>query len=1150
MFRTLGYLMFVGCLVTASGIREARAQDTAAPIGSIAVGDSPFALALSDDDRQAVVVNLFPVQNPDGSEGPNIRVLDVGSQSQTNSLRVGTRLVAVAVTGSTALVVNEDQDVLRVVDVTTATEIAQIPVGSRPSNVSALNSTTAMVTNGTSGDVTFVDIPSRTVKGSAVTVGLDPRAAASHPGGQFVYVTLGGENAIAVLDVSTTPETLLTKISVGRDPVAIAVTPDGTRAVVANLTSNTVSVLDLSTPSSPRLLMNVPVGVQPTSLAVNPVTPNIFYVANLGSSFFSVVDISQSQRTALTGVVQMGTASSGIQITSDGTRLLIAEFKNQASVRIYDLGNMPLAAVPSIDLPGEPRTNTFLESTGDCSTSFYITEVTLASGQPEGFWGMEVLVSDGELTGGFNLGGGFEGNGLLPGFGGFSLATPQTVGISVNAQQLPGTTGAVALNVELLKDNIVIAGTMGPPPLSLNADLQTGFHVVRITSLGGTPRGTFQMALTAQAFSGGVVVGGFITPELTGFGSFCLPVSQNVDIRLVGSSEFSTAAAGDLVLTVKDFSRSTLRTVSNGIPVSSPVTPPTAPSTDSLLVDWYVDDDAGLSGSGTVTNPFRGISQAIEAAGPGEVIFVQAGTYSPSKTGETIPIGSPGTGIVGLRAGVTLIGAGAETTIIDGESIIRSDNNGNALIIPVDGVRFTGFTVRGAAQVGLFVSNADNVVIEGNLFTSNTRFGIGASGSRGLIVRNNVVVSNLESGITVSGATSFALSNAPTNCPASAAGDYGAYIVNNTSNDNRADGILVSQGGNVCVADNVTNNNGSSGIEFNNRVEVGTVPPLNGVMVNNDLANNGGVQFGFAGTGILVTEDAQADLIQSNTLRANRPFGIGIFLNGRATLISSNDVRDSSQQGILVQRGSTVTEISDNTVRNNGLSGLFVENQATVTSLLRNVSTENGTGLSILDRSVVTTADQNTFDRNGVGMEISGASTGTAITNNTLDGNSSGGVFVRESSTLTAFTDNKVRNNKGQGGMLISGSVATIGANEITSNQGPGISLFLGAVGTIQDTTITNNDPDGGVFLNGGSQATIVGATIRNNERQGILAAGSGTIVTLSGGNTIQNTELDSAGSGGIGLNAQNGGRINCSGSNTLGGNVGGNTLGTVTGCQ
>ena len=191
---------------------------------------------------------------------------------------------------------------------------------------------------------------------------------------------------------------------------------------------------------------------------------------------------------------------------------------------------------------------------------------------------------------------------------------PQQVGISVAAQQLPGTTGSVALSVELLKDNNVIAGTMGPPPLSLSANLETGFHVIRITSLAGSPRGTFQIAIAAQSFSGGVVVGGFIVPELTELGSFCLPVSQNVDIRLVGASEFSTAAEGDLVLTIKDFERTVVRTASNGIPVSLPVTPPGAPSTEGLDITWYVDASAAAGGTGSsASNGGPGISLFLAA---------------------------------------------------------------------------------------------------------------------------------------------------------------------------------------------------------------------------------------------------------------------------------------------------------------------------------------------------------------------------------------------------------------------------------------------------------------------------------------------------------------------------------------------------------
>jgi DNA-binding beta-propeller fold protein YncE len=308
------------------------------------------------------------------------------------------------------------------------------------------------------------------------------------------------------------------RIPVGKNPVAVRVAPNGSRAVVANLTSNSVTVLDVSNPAAPGFLTNVPVGVQPTAVAINPRNQDLAYVSNLGSSYFSVLDLRRDQQLALVGVVEMGSPSSGIDVTSDGERLVVAEFRNQANLRLYNLPNLQLDPSPVIEIPGEPRLSSFLDASGICS--FYIAEATLAAGQREGFWGMEVLVSQGQLTGGFNLGGGFAGNGQLPGFGAFSLSTPQRVTINVAAQALPGASGQVALDVALKKDGQRIAGTNGTPPLSFSADLTPGFHVIEIVSGPASPRGTFQMGLDAQGFSGGVVVGGFITEGLTGFGAF------------------------------------------------------------------------------------------------------------------------------------------------------------------------------------------------------------------------------------------------------------------------------------------------------------------------------------------------------------------------------------------------------------------------------------------------------------------------------------------------------------------------------------------------------------------------------------------------------------------------------------------------------
>ena len=212
---------------------QAHAVD---PIASIPVGNSPFALALTQSGHRAVVVNLFPVKievSPGVfADGPNVRILDLDALSEQRAFRAGTRLVAIAVTGDEALVVNEDQDAVRVVNTASGIEITQIPVGSRPSNVIVATPAVAVITNGTSGDLSFVDLQGRRTLGSPLHVGTDPRAVALHPNGRHLYVALGGDDAVTVVDLAANPLAHSVPVAVGRNPVALAISLDGRYIVV------------------------------------------------------------------------------------------------------------------------------------------------------------------------------------------------------------------------------------------------------------------------------------------------------------------------------------------------------------------------------------------------------------------------------------------------------------------------------------------------------------------------------------------------------------------------------------------------------------------------------------------------------------------------------------------------------------------------------------------------------------------------------------------------------------------------------------------------------------------------------------------------------------------------------------------------------
>ena len=169
-------------------------------------------------------------------------------------------------------------------------------------------------------------------------------------------------------------------------------------------------------------------------------------------------------------------------------------------------------------------------------------------GKKAGYWGMEVLTAEKVLSGGFNLGGGYNSE-SAPGFGAFLIEEDQLIQMTVNAQPLAGQ-AQPAMRVSLLdSDRNTIAGpTSGTTSVGLNASLQSGFFTVALSSESG--RGAFQLALAADHFSAGVVVGGYIEDSIVGFGGFNLPRPTTVTIRLYNST-YGTAASGRVQLQLK-----------------------------------------------------------------------------------------------------------------------------------------------------------------------------------------------------------------------------------------------------------------------------------------------------------------------------------------------------------------------------------------------------------------------------------------------------------------------------------------------------------------------------------------------------------------------------------------------------------------------
>ncbi len=139
------------------------------------------------------------------------------------------------------------------------------------------------VTNFGSGTVSVINPATNTVTGSPITIGNGPSGVAVSPVTGLVFVTNFDSNTVSVIDPNT--NTVTGSIPVGTGAYGVAVNPGG-NIYVTNQFSNTVSVIDPATNTvtgSP-----IPVGLDPTGVAVNPVT-GVVYVTNSLDDTVSVI---------------------------------------------------------------------------------------------------------------------------------------------------------------------------------------------------------------------------------------------------------------------------------------------------------------------------------------------------------------------------------------------------------------------------------------------------------------------------------------------------------------------------------------------------------------------------------------------------------------------------------------------------------------------------------------------------------------------------------------------------------------------------------------------------------------------------------------------------------------------------------------------
>src|SRR5712664_540284 len=154
-----------------------------------------------------------------------------------------------AVAQSYAYVPTHKSNSVSVINTTTRSVIAEIPVGVQPLQVAiSPDHTFAYVTDSgwfvPNNDVSVISTATNTVV-ATIPVGRFPVGVAFTPNGAFAYVVNQNSNNVSVID--TTARTVTATITVGTNPWGVAFAPNGAFAYVTNQDTNDVSVINTAT---------------------------------------------------------------------------------------------------------------------------------------------------------------------------------------------------------------------------------------------------------------------------------------------------------------------------------------------------------------------------------------------------------------------------------------------------------------------------------------------------------------------------------------------------------------------------------------------------------------------------------------------------------------------------------------------------------------------------------------------------------------------------------------------------------------------------------------------------------------------------------------------------------------------------------------
>jgi hypothetical protein len=366
----------------------------------------------------------------------------------------------------------------------------------------------------------------------------------------------------------------------------------------------------------------------------------------------------------------------------------------------------------------------------------------------------------------------------------------------------------------------------------------------------------------------------------------------------------------------------------------------------------------GATSNNSADDDARAIQAGINAAQPGDVVYIPNGTYHIKST-------------INLKSGVSLVGQSRDYTILAGAA---GTTQPHAMIYAAPGVN------------NLTVSNFKITLASGKAFKAGVRLGVVGGAPVSRIVVSNLYIEKFERfGIQVQDANNVLVEN--------------NIIKNATALDGGGQGYgVLIDGANAS----------------NNWVRNNTIGPVirHAVLIqraHNNLIEYNRITGTVSGAIDLHGEDEYANEICYNTISDGvrngttvSPNGAGIEVGEYSGVIGTDTMHDNSgpgnyihhntvynySYGLRVMNNSNYTYIEDNVFRNNSGPGILAD-LAPLNHLYisRNQVNNNGHGIILFDVTQAVVTDNIVRYNYGYGIAINPGTTDYVITGNTVTNN-------------------------------------------------------------------------------------------------------------------------------------------------------------------